>query len=105
MYAIIRSGAKQRRVQVGDKLRVERLDGDIGAVVELVDVLLLDDENGQVKIGQPVVQGAKVVATITDQARAKKVIIFKRRRRKGFHKKRGHRQYYTEIQVTSIAGV
>ena len=102
MFAVIRSGGKQHRVEQGEKLRVEKLDVEIGSSVEFTDVLLI--ENGaSISIGQPLVAGAKVTVKVLAQDRADKVIVFKRRRRKGFHKKRGHRQPFTQIEVTSIS--
>lgn len=101
MFAVIRSGGKQHRVQVGEKLKVEKLEAEVGSTIEISDILLIQDGES-VKIGQPIVAGAKVVAKVAAQDRSKKVIIFKRRRRKGFHKKRGHRQPYTELEITNI---
>ncbi len=102
MFAVVRSGGKQHRVEQGEKLRVEKLDVEVGASVELTDVLLI--ENGEaITVGQPVVTGARVTVKVLAQDRADKVIVFKRRRRKGFHKKRGHRQPFTQIEVTSIS--
>jgi large subunit ribosomal protein L21 len=103
MYAIIRSGGKQHRVSKGERLKVEKLDGEVGATVDLDDVLLVGGE-GEPKIGQPRVEGAVVTAKIVAQDRAKKVEIFKKQRRKGYHKKAGHRQPYTELEITGIKG-
>jgi large subunit ribosomal protein L21 len=103
MYAVIRTGGKQHRVSQGEKLKIEKIDGDVGAKVTLDDVLLIGGE-GDPKIGKPRVAGASVAATIVAQAKHPKVIAFKRRRRKGFHKAIGHRQTYTEIEITGIKG-
>jgi large subunit ribosomal protein L21 len=102
MYAVIRTGGKQHGVEAGARLRVEKLLGDVGTEVTFGDVLLL--ENGEaVTVGRPVVAGAKVTAKILRQDKSARVVIFKKRRRKGFHKKRGHRQPYTELEVTTIS--
>ena len=101
MYAVISTGGKQYRVSEGDKLRVEKLAGDIGAKVEFGEVLMVGGD--KVAIGKPFVAGAKVVAEIVAQDRAKKVIVFKFRRRKNYRRKNGHRQPYTELKVTGIS--
>jgi large subunit ribosomal protein L21 len=103
MYAVVRTGGKQHRVQQGERVKVEKLDGDVGAEVTLDDVLLIAGE-GEPKLGRPVVSGAKVNAKIVAQGRGEKVRVFKRRKRKGFHKTIGHRQSYTEIEITGITG-
>ena len=101
MYAVIKTGGKQYRVSEGDVLRVEKLDGDVGATIDFGDVLMLGGE--KVSIGKPTVKGAKVTAEIVAQDRAKKVIVFKMRRRKNYRRKQGHRQPYTEIRITGIS--
>lgn len=101
MYAIIRTGGKQYRVAEGQTLRVEKLSGEPGDTVTLDDVLLLGGD-GQTRIGTPTLVGARVEARILQQDRAKKVLIFKKRRRKGYTKKQGHRQSFTELKVTGI---
>jgi len=102
MYAIIRTGGKQYQVEAGDILRVEKLQGEVGDTVELSDVLLVVDGE-TVKIGQPVIEGAKVVAKIIEQGRHKKIIVFKKKRRKGYQLKKGHRQMYTALNIETIA--
>jgi large subunit ribosomal protein L21 len=103
MYAVIRTGGKQHRVVQGDVLRVERLPGDVGSSITFDEILLVGgDSAGTATVGKPLVTGAKVVAQITAQDRAKKVIVFKMRRRKNYRKKRGHRQWFTEIKITGI---
>lgn len=102
MYAIVRTGGKQYQVEAGDTLRVEKLQGEVGSTIELSDVLLVVDGEA-VKIGQPVVEGAKVVAKIVEQGRDKKVLVFRKRRRQGFQVMRGHRQMYTALAIESIA--
>lgn len=101
MYAIIRTGGKQYQVEAGDTLRVEKLLGEVGDTVELSEVLLLVDGEA-VKIGQPMVEGAKVVAKIVEQGRHKKIIVFKKKRRKGYQVKKGHRQMYTALTIETI---
>lgn len=101
MYAVVRTGGKQVRVEPGVRVRVEKLSGEVGETIELDDVLLVSGE-GDLKIGTPVVEGAKVVGTITAQGRHPKITVFKMKRRKGYRRKQGHRQDYTEIQVDSI---
>ncbi len=101
MYAIIRTGGKQYQVETGDTLRVEKLEGAVGDTVELDDVLLVVDGE-TVKVGQPVVDGAKVTATITEQGRHKKVIVFKKKKRQGYQVKKGHRQLYTALTIENI---
>lgn len=102
MYAIIRTGGKQYQVAAGDKLRVEKLQGDVGETVELSDILMVVDGD-DVKIGQPVVDGAKVVAKITEQGKADKVVVFKKKRRKGYQVKRGHRQHFTALTIEEVS--
>jgi len=102
MYAVIRTGSKQHRVEKGERVKVEKLDGEVGNELTF-DVLMIGGD-AEPKIGQPLVEGAKVTATIVAQARAPKIRVFKRQRRKGFHKTIGHRQPYTEVEVTGIQG-
>jgi len=101
MYAVIKTGGKQYRVSEGDRLRVEKIEGEKGDTVELAEVLMLGGE--RVAIGSPVVAGAKVNAQIIAQGLGKKVIVFKMRRRKRYRRKNGHRQPFTELRVTSIS--
>lgn len=103
MYAVVRSGGKQYRVSPGGSLRVERLAGEVGAQVTLGDVLLIGSDEA-VRIGAPTLAGAQVVGTIVAQDRAAKVMTFKQKRRKGYRRKYGHRQNYTEIRVDQIQG-
>ena len=103
MFAVIRSGGKQYRVNQGGSLRVEKLAGDVGSEITLDDVLMVGEE-GDVKIGAPTVDGASVSGTIVAQGRGPKLTIFKMKRRKGYRRKYGHRQDYTEIRVDSIKG-
>ncbi len=101
MYAVVRTGGKQVRMQPGESVRVEKLAGGVGDTIELADVLLVGGEDS-LKVGTPVVAGAKVVGTITAQGRGPKITVFKMKRRKGYHRKQGHRQDYTEILVDRI---
>jgi large subunit ribosomal protein L21 len=102
MFAVIQTGGKQYRVAQGDRLRVEKLPGDVGAAVTFDKVLLVGGE--AVKVGTPHVSGAKVLAEIVAQGRDKKIIVFKFRRRKNFRRKNGHRQPYTELKITGVTG-
>ena len=101
MYAIVRTGGKQYQVAVGDRLKVEKLEGEVGDTVELSNVLLVADGDN-VSIGAPVVNGAKVVAKIAEQGRAKKVLVFKKKRRKNYQVLRGHRQLFTALSIEQI---
>ena len=103
MYAVIRTGGKQARVEPGQAVRVEKLDGAVGDSIELDQVLLVSDD-GNARIGTPLIEGAKVVGTITAQDRGPKLIVFKMKRRKGYRRKTGHRQSYTEVRVDRIEG-
>jgi large subunit ribosomal protein L21 len=100
MYAIIKTGGKQYRVQPGDVLRVEKLQNDLGDEIEIKEVLLVGGD--KTFIGEPTLSNAKVTAVVTNQARAPKVIIFKKKRRQGYRRLRGHRQLYTELFIKSI---
>jgi large subunit ribosomal protein L21 len=100
MYAVIKTGGKQYRVTEGDRLRVEKLAGEVGGTVELDEVLMLGGDAP--KIGKPTVAGAKVVAEIVAQDRAKKIIVFKIKRRKNYRRKSGHRQPFTELRIKAI---
>jgi len=102
MYAVIKTGGKQYRVSEGQKLRVEKLAGQVGEKVTLGEVLLIGGETP--KIGQPLVKGASVAAEILGQNRGKKIVVFKFRRRKNYRRKTGHRQQYTELKITGITG-
>jgi large subunit ribosomal protein L21 len=101
MYAVIQTGGKQYRVAEGDKVRVEKLAADEGASVELDRVLMVADGDN-VTVGKPYVEGGKVTATVKGHGRADKVKIIKFRRRKHHLKRQGHRQWYTELEITCI---
>ena len=104
MYAVIESGGKQYRVAPGDVIRVELLEAAPGTQVELQRVLLVSD-NGETRVGTPAVPNASVTATVRCPGRADKIRIFKLRRRKNYRRQAGHRQGYTEIEITQVAGV
>ena len=103
MYAVIKTGGKQYRVTQGETLRVETLEASEGDSVEFDHVLMVG-EGEDVKIGTPLVDGGKVTATVKGHGRAKKVEIIKFRRRKHHMKRMGHRQNYTEVEITGITG-
>jgi large subunit ribosomal protein L21 len=102
MYAVIKTGGKQYKVTPGEKLKVERIAADVGAEVTLDQVLMVS-EGENVRVGQPMVAGSAVKATIVSHGRGEKVKIFKMRRRKHYQKHQGHRQSYTELRIDSIA--
>ena len=102
MYAVIQTGGKQYRVTQGDTLRVEKLAADPGAAIELDKVLMLG-EGEDVTVGKPYVEGGKVTATVKAHGRSKKIKIVKFKRRKQYLKRQGHRQWYTELEVTGIS--
>jgi large subunit ribosomal protein L21 len=102
-YAIVETGGKQYRVQVGDVLSVEKLDGDAGAEVTLDRVLLIGG-GGDTRIGTPVLEGASVAATIADQYRGEKIVVFKYKPKKRYRRKMGHRQELTRLTITGITG-
>ncbi|HBB40457.1 MAG: 50S ribosomal protein L21 [Nitrospirae bacterium CG18_big_fil_WC_8_21_14_2_50_70_55] len=101
MYAIIETGGRQYKVQEGDLLRVEKLAGEVGATIEIGPVLAVGSGE-TLTIGRPFVDGAKVQCTVVAQDRAAKILVFKKRRRKGFRKLQGHRQSYTALRVAAI---
>ena len=101
MYAVIETGGQQFKVSEGETLRVEKLDGDVGATVELDKVLFVRTDS-TIKVGSPYVPGAKVIGQIIGQERSEKVVVFKFKRRTGYHKKSGHRQHYTKLKISQI---
>ena len=103
MYAVVKTGGKQYKVAPGEKLKVEQIPADVGAQVVLDQVLLVG-EGDNVRLGQPVLAGASVQATVVAHGRHDKVKIFKMRRRKHYQKHQGHRQNYTEIKIDTIVG-
>lgn len=103
MYAVFQTGGKQFRAEAGTRLRIPTLDAEIGDSVTFDHVLLAGDGEDQVKVGAPTVDGASVKAEVVRHGRGDKVIVFKRKRRKGYRKKQGHRQNFTEIRVEEVA--
>ena len=101
MYAVMETGGKQYRVQAGDVLRVERLEGEVGQEIVLDKVHMVGKEDST-EFGSPLVEGAGVKAEILSQARADKVLVFKYKSKKNVRRMRGHRQYYTEIRIKEI---
>ncbi len=102
MYAIIQTGGKQYRVAPGDVLRVERLPGERGDEVQLDQVLLVTEDGGEVRVGTPLVANASVKGQILRQGKAKKLLVFKKKRRKGYRRRQGHRQLFTAVQIQEI---
>ena len=100
MYAVIATGGKQYRVSEGDVLCIEKIEAEDGATVSF-DVLLLSDGE-EVKIGSPMVEGAKVEAKVLGQVRGEKIVVFKYKSKKDYHRKQGHRQPYTKIEITKV---
>jgi large subunit ribosomal protein L21 len=101
MYAVLNTGGKQYRVQEGDVLFVEKLDVEVETTVEFDQILAIGKEDGLV-VGKPVVEGAKVVAKVLAQGKARKIVVFKFKRKLDYRKKQGHRQAYTKIQIEKI---
>jgi len=101
-YAVIRTGGKQYRVSPGDVVRIERLAGEVGAPVEFTEVLLTAGD-GAVRVGTPLVDGVRVLGEIVGHARARKILVFKKKRRKNYRRRHGHRQSITTVRVTEIA--
>ena len=101
MYAVVQTGGKQYRLGVGDNVRVEKLAGELGKVVELPQVLVIGDGE-KVSIGDPVIAGASVKAEIVSHGRDKKIRVFKMKRRKKYRRTQGHRQSFTQLRVTEI---
>ena len=102
MYAVIKTGGKQYRVSAGEKVRIETIEAEVGAEVVLDQVLMVGDGD-KVSVGKPLIAGAAVKATVVGHGRGDKVRIFKHRRRKHYKKQAGHRQNFTEIQISGIS--
>jgi len=102
MYAIIRTGGKQYRVNEGSILKIEKIAGEKGDKGTFSEVLLVSDDDGTIKVGDPVVANAAVTAEILEQGRNKKIIVFKYKRRKNYRRKQGHRQPFTKIKIDQI---
>src|ERR1700741_191438 len=103
MYAVFRTGGKQYRARQGERLRIERLEAAVGDAVAFEDVLLVG-EGANVKVGAPLVKGGKVEAKVVSQGRDDKITIIKFRRRKHYRRTQGHRQAFTEVEITAISG-
>ena len=105
MYAVIRTGGKQYRVASGQVIKIERLDGAVGDTVAFEQVLMVGGEQaaGEPRIGSPLVEGARVTAEVLEQGKAPKVIVFKKKRRKNYRRRRGHRQLQTVLRIRDIA--
>jgi len=101
MYAIVQTGGKQYKVQTGDQVKVEKLVGEPGSEIELDQVLAVATPEG-LTLGKPLLTEARVKATIVRTARDRKIIVFKKKRRQGYHKKQGHRQWYTLLRIDTI---
>ncbi|MBE5936680.1 MAG: 50S ribosomal protein L21 [Lachnospiraceae bacterium] len=102
MYAIIATGGKQYKVSEGDVIKVEKLDATVGESFTFDQVLIVN--NGEMKIGNPTVEGATVEASVVSEGRGKKVVVYRYKRKSGYHKKNGHRQAYTEVKIEKING-
>ena len=102
MYAIITTGNKQYKVQEGDIITVEKLDADPGSAYDFDQVLAMGGDGGDLNIGAPYISGAKVSASVIGNGKEKKVIIYKFKSKKGFHKKKGHRQPFTKLKIEKI---
>ena len=100
-YAVIRTGGKQYRVSPGELLRIESLTGEVGSEVSFSEVLLTSAD-GSVQVGTPLVLGATVTARIVEHGKERKIIVFKKKKRKNYRRKRGHRQHFTAVQIKTI---
>lgn len=103
MYAVIKTGGKQYKVAKDDVITVEKLVAEAGTTVELAEVLMIGGEGADIKIGSPLIEGATVTAEVVEQSRAKKVLVFKKKRRQNYRRKAGHRQHQTLLKITNIA--
>jgi large subunit ribosomal protein L21 len=102
MYAVIKTGGKQYRVTIGEKIKVEQILADVGTEIVLDQILAVASADGSIQVGAPLVSGAVVKANVIAQGKHPKIRIFKMRRRKHYQKRQGHRQIYTELEITSI---
>ncbi|MCY3723230.1 50S ribosomal protein L21 [Candidatus Poribacteria bacterium] len=105
MYAVFASGGKQHRVEVGSLIDVEKLDAAVGDSVTFSSVLAVADDEGQLQAGSPYLDNTSVTAEVVQQARGKKMVVFKSKRRKGYKRKLGHRQSFTRVKITAIGAV
>lgn len=102
MFAVLKTGGKQYKVAAGQVIKVEKLDGDVGSTIQFDEILMIGDDKG-VKVGEPTLKGAAVMAEILEQTRAAKITVFKKKRRHNYRRKKGHRQNITVLRVTDIA--
>lgn len=102
MYAVIETGGKQHKVTEGEILKIEKLDAEVGSEVTFDKVMMIRQDE-QVTVGQPYVENASVTAEVLEQGKAKKVIVFKYKRKKNYQRKKGHRQLYTAVRIKAIA--
>ena len=102
MYAVIKTGGKQHRVTEGDVIAIEKINGDRGEAV-VFDQVLMGEKEGDIRVGRPVVEGAKVVGEILAQTKGDKLTVYKTKKRKGYHKKTGHRQQLTSMKIREIS--
>jgi len=103
MFAVIKTGGKQYRVSPDDVIRIERVSGEAGDIISFKDILMLDDD-GNKAVGTPLVDGAKVTGTLLEQTRGEKIIVFKKKRRKTYRRRNGHRQDLSVVRITDING-
>ena len=103
MFAVIRTGGKQYRVANGDVIKVEKLEAEAGSTIALDEVLMVSGEGAEARIGTPLVQGASVTAEVVAQGRGPKIIVFKKKRRKNYRRKKGHRQDLTILRITEVS--
>lgn len=101
MFAVIKTGGKQYKVAAGDKIVVEKIEGEAGSTVKFEEVLMVGDDNG-VKVGAPVVQGASVSAELVDTSKGDKIYVIKKTRRNTYRRRRGHRQFETTVKITAV---
>jgi large subunit ribosomal protein L21 len=102
--AVIKTGGKQYLVQEGDKIKIEKIDKKVGEEVIFDEVLLLENEKGEIKIGQPFLENAKVIGKVLAQGKGKKIIVLKYKPKRRYRVKKGHRQRYTEVEIVKIEG-
>ncbi|NLO21358.1 MAG: 50S ribosomal protein L21 [Syntrophomonadaceae bacterium] len=104
MYALIQTGGKQYKVSEGTIVKIEKVEGEAGSNVVLDQVLMINDENGIVQIGNPLLENARITAKILEQGKNKKIIVYKYKKRKNYRRKQGHRQPYTRLLIEKIEG-
>ncbi len=104
MYALIQTGGKQYKVSEGTVVKIEKVDGEAGGNIVLDQVLMINDENGGIKVGSPLLENATVTARILEQGKNKKIIVYKYKKRKNYRRKQGHRQPFTRVLIEKIEG-